>query len=78
MRLLNAKDGEIREFISDENVPRYAILSHTWYPTVDEVILQDWKNLSSGQIAGKKGYAKIQHCREQALEDGLQWVWIDT
>jgi len=38
MRLINTKTGAIEEFIGD-NIPKYAILSHTWEN--DELSLQE-------------------------------------
>lgn len=64
------------DFISDDATPRYAILSHTWGS--DEVTYYDWKNLSISDIKLKAGCAKIMACREQAVRDGLEWVWVDT
>lgn len=76
MRLLNTGTGEIREFISDEDVPPYAILSHTWGD--EEVSLAQWETLPWPEVSAKIGYAKIRGCCRQAVEDGLEWVWIDT
>lgn len=64
------------DFISDDATPRYAILSHTWGS--DEVTYHDWKNLSISDVKLKAGCAKIMACREQAVRDGLEWVWVDT
>lgn len=71
MRLLNCHTFELHEFYS--NPPKYSILSHTWGP--DEVLLQD---INNGTAPGKAGYKKIKGCCAQALEDGLDYVWIDT
>lgn len=58
-----------------ENIPRYAILSHTWGADDDEVTFEDLKN---GSGKSKTGYIKIQFCGEQAQKDGLQHFWVDT
>jgi Heterokaryon incompatibility protein (HET) len=58
-----------------EDIPRYAILSHTWGADGDEVTFNDLKN---GSGKSKAGYAKIQFCRKQARKDGLQYFWVDT
>lgn len=58
-----------------ENIPRYAILSHTWGADNEEVTFDDLKN---GSGKSKAGYAKIQFCIAQARKDGLQHVWVDT
>jgi hypothetical protein len=68
MRLLNARTKQFEEFYDE--VPRYAILSHTWGP--DELTFKHME---------QKGYVpstKIDGCCKQALEDGLNFVWVDT
>jgi len=75
MRLLNAHDGQLKDFISDEYRPPYAILSHTWGD--EEVSLVDWQTARPG-LKSMAGYAKIQYCQRQAIENGLDWVWVDT
>jgi hypothetical protein len=72
MRLLNAETWKLEEFGSD--VPRYAILSHTWGK--EEVSFADM-NVNVG-IEDKQGYLKIKLACEQACEDGLEYIWIDT
>lgn len=74
MRLLNVnvQHLELTEFFGD-NIPPYAILSHTWGD--DEVTFQD---LHRGQYEHKLGFGKIQYTRQQAKRDGLQWCWVDT
>ncbi|KAL5089129.1 hypothetical protein Trisim1_005982 [Trichoderma cf. simile WF8] len=74
MRLLHASKLEMADFISDDAIPQYAILSHTW--GLDEVTYHDLKDLSGAKL--KAGCAKILACREQAVRDGLEWVWVDT
>jgi hypothetical protein len=76
MRLLNVSSGEITEFISDADIPPYAILSHTW--GTQEITLADWTSKDAAQLAAMRGHDKIQYCREQAAKDGLQWIWVDT
>jgi hypothetical protein len=39
MRLLHAATGKMKNFIDDDDIPPYAILSHTWGD--DEVTFQD-------------------------------------
>jgi hypothetical protein len=63
-------------FTADEDIPPYAILSHTWGE--EEVSLQDWKAMSSFDINLKRGYSKIKRCCEQAQHDDLEWAWVDT
>ncbi|KAI8724271.1 HET domain-containing protein [Fusarium sp. LHS14.1] len=74
MRLLNVKPIKLEYFA--DNVPRYAILSHTWEE--EEVTFQD---MEQGRAKDRMGYAKIakiQNCCSVAREDGYNYVWIDT
>ncbi|KAH8757092.1 heterokaryon incompatibility protein-domain-containing protein, partial [Hyaloscypha finlandica] len=81
LRLLQRKpDGEIvfREPTSD-NVPAYAILSHTWGKKEEEVILQDIEvGADMTKVVSKAGWKKIEFCAKQAAADGLQYFWVDT
>ncbi|OCK98220.1 HET-domain-containing protein [Cenococcum geophilum 1.58] len=63
------------EFIGDDAIPPYAILSHTWGADTEEVTFED---LTNGTGEDKPGFKKIQFCGEQARKDGLQYFWIDT
>jgi hypothetical protein len=72
MWLLNNITLELKEFF-DKNIPRYAILSHTW--SDDEVTFEE---LQVGLGRNKKGYKKIELCCAQALKDGWSWTWVDT
>lgn len=77
MRLLQRCDtGEIvlTQF-SDEDIPLYAIVSHTWGADAEEVTFED---LINGTGKDKPGYKKIRFCAEQANLDDLQYFWIDT
>jgi hypothetical protein len=77
MRLLQRKTS--REFTLTKDlihdIPRYAILSHTWGNDDQEVTLRDLEE-GSGNI--KAGYQKIQFCAEQAARDDLHYFWVDT
>jgi len=79
MRLLLRSDtGKFsftKEFIGDDALPPYAILSHTWGADNEEVTFED---LTNGTGEDKPGYKKIRFCGEQAQQDGLQYFWIDT
>ncbi|KAI0805460.1 HET-domain-containing protein [Xylaria sp. FL0064] len=72
MYLLNVHTRQLQEFFGDRTPP-YAILSHTWGE--DEVLFQD---LADPKHKEKLGYKKIEGCCQQAIRDGLQFVWIDT
>jgi ankyrin repeat protein len=77
MRLLQRCDtGKlVLTQFSDEGVPPYAILSHTWGVDAEEVTFED---LTNGTGENKPGYKKIRFCAEQAKSDDLQYFWIDT
>lgn len=77
MRLLvDRGDGNLRlEEYYDNNIPRYAILSHTWGADDEEVTFKD---LMEDTGKDKAGYQKIEFCRKQAIKDGIQCFWVDT
>ncbi|KAF1959925.1 HET-R [Byssothecium circinans] len=62
-------------FTNNEEIPPYAILSHTWGADDSEVTFDD---LTKGTGADKPGYEKIRFCAAQARQDGLDYFWIDT
>ena len=76
MRLLECSDGKFK--LTDDlvrDIPRYAILSHTWGPDTEEVTFRD---LVDGTGEDKTGYEKIRFCAAQARRDGLRYFWVDT
>jgi hypothetical protein len=75
MRLLNASSFELQDFPQGQ-IPPYAILSHTWGATEEEVIFQDMVDL--GKARKKPGFQKIRGCCRQAQRDRFEWVWIDS
>lgn len=76
MRLLQITESGfcLTEFMTD-NIPPYAILSHTWGPPSDEVTYNDMQN---GTAKTKPGYIKLEFCAAQAKRDGLRFFWVDT
>lgn len=74
MRLIRISSSILTlcEFFGD-NIPPYAILSHTWGD--EEVTFQHFQ---SGHADERAGYSKIERCCAQALQDGYEYVWIDT
>jgi hypothetical protein len=72
MRLINTKTGALEEFLGDD-VPEYAILSHTWGE--GEVTYQDYQK---GVHKTKKGYRKIQKTCDIAAEAKIGYTWVDT
>ncbi|KAJ5116243.1 hypothetical protein N7456_000591 [Penicillium angulare] len=81
MRLINIWSLQLEEFM-DHNIPRYAILSHTWGE--DEVTFQDMQDADSQKTLAKKGYTKIRRSCEQAREQfttdyfTTNYIWVDT
>ncbi|RTE85358.1 hypothetical protein BHE90_000156 [Fusarium euwallaceae] len=73
MRLINVRTLELEEPFGD-HIPKYAILSHTWGQ--GEVIFQDWKDINLA--SQKAGFAKILGACQQAREDSLEYLWVDT
>ncbi|KAH8632655.1 HET-domain-containing protein [Alternaria alternata] len=77
MRLLQRQGNDSFQLVYrvDEQIPPYAILSHTWGSEEDEVTFKD---VVDGTYKKRKGYRKLQFCAKQAAEDGLDFFWIDT
>jgi len=73
MRLINVKTLELEEFFGDD-IPPYAILSHTWEK--EEVSFQDWQSPKSR--TKKKGFEKIQSCLKQTNISSIGHCWVDT
>lgn len=81
MRLLQITPQGDLAFTKDlieekDDIPPYAILSHTWDVDHDEEVT--YKNVKKQKGAQKRGYGKIHFCAEQAKHDGLQHFWVDT
>jgi hypothetical protein len=77
MRLLQLEDSgnfSLVEYVGN-NIPPYAILSHTWGADEEEVTFKDLE-LGSGKT--KAGYRKLRFCGKQAATDNLQHFWVDT
>lgn len=72
-------DGQHRlsltDDLSDDQVPSYAILSHTWDDDGDEVTFTD---LRQDRGREKAGYKKVRFCGEQARKDRIEHFWVDT
>lgn len=76
MRLLQLQDDgnvSLVEFFND--VPPYAILSHTWGGPDEEVVFEDLMNI---KYKSRANYHKLISCGEQAAKDALRFFWIDT
>jgi len=85
MRLLDVDTLEPKEFYGD-NIPPYAILSHTW--DGDEITLQELqlvcgekqssRDEAAAQVRRKRGYHKVKSAADLASKRPLQYVWVDT
>ncbi|KAK9425006.1 putative HET-domain-containing [Seiridium unicorne] len=71
MRLLSTSNCGLCTFVQD--VPSYAILSHTWGET--EVTFND---MLEGERESHSGWSKIKRCCSRAAADGHEYVWTDT
>jgi hypothetical protein len=74
MRLINTHEFPPKvpkDIVSDR---KYAILSHTWGE--DEVTLGDLREPE--QDYESASWKKIRGAQEQATQEGLDWIWIDT
>ncbi|UKZ50225.1 hypothetical protein TrVGV298_004483 [Trichoderma virens] len=76
MRLLNTKTYSITEFF-EANVPKYAILSHTWGQ--GEVTYQDIvQSVEQARKMKPQGFAKVEGACALAYSEGFDYIWIDT
>lgn len=76
MRLLHfdALERLVSTDFSGKTLPPYAILSHRWSDS--EVLFED---IASEAYKDKQeGYQKLEFCAKQAVQDNLQYFWIDT
>lgn len=75
MRLINVTTFKLEEFL-DYQAPPYAILSHTWGDDSEELNFRDVEdgNINKPGI----GSVKFRECCRQAIEDKLDYAWIDT
>lgn len=89
MRLLNVKTFRLEEFF-EKDIPKYAILSHTW--GAEEVTFKDFEAFSTARPSLseadfdftntlptiKQGWRKIKLAARQTLSDQHTYLWIDT
>jgi tetratricopeptide (TPR) repeat protein len=75
MRLLHFNHYErlVSTDFRGKTIPPYAILSHRWESS--EVLFAD---LGRKTCKEKDGYRKLEFCAKQAVQDGLQYFWVDT
>jgi tetratricopeptide (TPR) repeat protein len=79
MRLLKVSNSggqpSFTKLLTEPNIPRYAILSHTWGADEEEITFAE---MGKGPNQSKAGYKKIQFCTDQVSKDKLEHFWIDT
>ncbi|KAK7190833.1 uncharacterized protein CC84DRAFT_1186289 [Paraphaeosphaeria sporulosa] len=73
MRLINAHTKRFEEFLGE--IPPYAILSHTW--DAYEIPFKDFYSLHVHEEYPQASQ-KIYDTCDRALEDELDYVWIDS
>jgi hypothetical protein len=81
MHLINAATKKLECFQMGRSVPPYAILSHTWSAretTLQEFLAIENRSWDSTQTRELASYSKINGTCEQALRDGIAYIWIDT
>lgn len=86
------KAGWVPRLRTSRENTRYAILSHRWFDDPNsEVLFADLSEIDesaigpvkNSQYAGsdpsvKAGFAKVQGAALQALNDGYEYIWVDT
>jgi hypothetical protein len=76
MRLLGTRSIELAQFLPRQ-IPRYAILSHTWSTNPDEQVL--FSDMGKEAAKQKRAYhQKVLPACQKALEHGFDYMWIDT
>ncbi|KAF2761280.1 HET-domain-containing protein [Pseudovirgaria hyperparasitica] len=78
MRLLSvAPDGGLQlKTYSEDQVPPYAILSHTWGRLEDYEVT--YRDVLDGTGLNKPGYEKLLFCHNQAMRHDLTYFWVDA
>ena len=72
MRLINVRTLQLEEYFGGD-IPKYAILSHTWGK--EEITFEEFGTALAEQ---KQGYQKIKSTCELAATQGYYYVWVDT
>ncbi|KAJ9606982.1 hypothetical protein H2200_008993 [Cladophialophora chaetospira] len=72
MRLINVQTLRMKEFF-EPDIPPYVILSHRWQK--DEITLQEYEQ---GDAPSSCSYHKIENLRRLAVEENIEWIWLDT
>jgi len=75
MRLLDARTFEFKQVSDPRKITKYAVLSHTWGD--NEVVYSDLVS-SLAKSQERPEFAKVRFTAQQALEDGYDYIWVDT
>ncbi|KAH8196660.1 hypothetical protein TruAng_009184 [Truncatella angustata] len=75
MLLLHTRTFQLRGF-EGRDIPKYAILSHTWGD--DEILFQDLSEPQSPTWRQKQAFGKVAGSCRKASDHGYDWIWIDT
>jgi hypothetical protein len=62
--------------LPDNEGLKYAILSHTWHKDNNQEVTSEDLMRKNGK--NKIGYTKISFCAKQAIQDGIEYIWVDT
>ena len=76
MRLLHTRTFKVKEFIDESDLPPYAILSHVWGKSEEEVTFADMQDQK--QARKRTGWNKVAQFCALASQNGLEWAWDDT
>ncbi|KAK3647674.1 hypothetical protein LTR56_007903 [Elasticomyces elasticus] len=71
MRLLNTTTFELAHYEDEHLLPKYAIFSHKWYPSGEEVTFSDFQ--TPGNAPHKKGFAKLESLCAVVAAKGHRW-----
>lgn len=74
MRLIDTRTLELMDF-RDSNLPKYAILSHTW--DKDEIPFEQFQSPHE-ELTRLQGFQKIQNACQIARQVNVQFAWCDT
>ncbi|KAF2137759.1 uncharacterized protein K452DRAFT_235426, partial [Aplosporella prunicola CBS 121167] len=75
MRVLNSRTLEFDDGTFKYGEHDYAIVSHRW---VDQEVNYQEMLSPTPETKQKKGYQKIERACQQAVDDKLEYLWIDT
>jgi hypothetical protein len=73
MWLINCDTMKLDCIVSEDEIPEYVILSHTWGN--DEITFTDM--MDDPNVKTKVEFTKIRHCCKQAKRDRLKYVWVN-